>query len=51
MFPALVARATRRELRDLRGEDTSSPAEVLGVGGRADWNASRASRPAARPDR
>ncbi|MDX3737565.1 MULTISPECIES: SDR family oxidoreductase [Streptomyces] len=51
LFPAFVARATRRELRDLPREDTSSPAEVLGVGGRADWNASQASGPAARPDR
>ncbi|MBM7057371.1 SDR family oxidoreductase [Streptomyces durocortorensis] len=51
LFPALVARATRRELRSRPSEDMSSPVEVLGAGGRADWNSYRASRPAPPPDR
>ncbi|MFI1190569.1 SDR family oxidoreductase [Streptomyces californicus] len=51
VFPALVARAARRELRSLPREELSSPAEVLGAGGQADWNAFRTSRAASPPDR
>ncbi|MFF3259046.1 SDR family oxidoreductase [Streptomyces sp. NPDC002932] len=43
LFPALVARAARRELRTHLDGDLSSPAQVLGAGGRADWNTYRAS--------
>ncbi|MEV4876530.1 SDR family oxidoreductase [Streptomyces cyaneofuscatus] len=42
LFPALVARITRRELRDRPSDKLSSPVEVLGAGGRADWNSYRA---------
>ncbi|MGV0096393.1 SDR family oxidoreductase [Streptomyces californicus] len=49
LFPALVARAARRELRSLPREDLSSPAEVLGAGGQADWNSFRTSRAATPP--
>ncbi|MFE2979265.1 SDR family oxidoreductase [Streptomyces sp. NPDC059258] len=51
LFPALVARAARRELRARPSEDMASSVEVLGVGGRADWNSYRVSRPSAQPDR
>ncbi|MDQ0982876.1 SDR family oxidoreductase [Streptomyces sp. V2I9] len=51
LFPALVARATRRELRAHPGEEMSSPVQVLGAGGRADWDSFRASRPSPPPDR
>ncbi|MGW1666247.1 SDR family oxidoreductase [Streptomyces microflavus] len=44
LFPALVARVTRRELRGNLSDTMSSPIEVLGAGGRADWNAFTASR-------
>ncbi|MCF3166923.1 MULTISPECIES: SDR family oxidoreductase [Streptomyces] len=50
LFPALVARAARRELRSLPREELSSPAEVLGAGGQADWNSFRTSRAASPPD-
>ncbi|MFH8884720.1 SDR family oxidoreductase [Streptomyces californicus] len=50
LFPALVARAARRELRSLPREELSSPAEVLGAGGQADWDSFRASRAASPPD-
>ncbi|MEU1799102.1 SDR family oxidoreductase [Streptomyces californicus] len=49
LFPALVARAARRELRSLPREELSSPAEVLGEGGQADWNSFRTSRAASPP--
>ncbi|MFF8744503.1 SDR family oxidoreductase [Streptomyces californicus] len=49
LFPALVARAARRELRSLPREELSSPAEVLGAGGQADWNSFRTSRAASPP--
>ncbi|MFB8074278.1 SDR family oxidoreductase [Streptomyces californicus] len=49
LFPALVARAARRELRSLPREELSSPAEVLGAGGQADWNSFRTSRSASPP--
>lgn len=39
LFPALVARVTRRELRSRPSDTMSSPVEVLGEGGRADWHA------------
>ncbi|MFE7137808.1 SDR family oxidoreductase [Streptomyces sp. NPDC057644] len=51
LFPALVARAARRELRARPSMEMSSPVEVLGVGGRADWNSYRVSRPTPPPDR
>ncbi|MGN5634609.1 SDR family oxidoreductase [Streptomyces sp. AC154] len=44
LFPALAARATRRELRRNPGATLSSPVGVLGTGGLADWNSYRASR-------
>ncbi|MFF3030923.1 SDR family oxidoreductase [Streptomyces rubiginosohelvolus] len=44
LFPALVARITRRELRELHSETMSLPAQVLGSGGRADWESYQASR-------
>ncbi|MBK0372384.1 SDR family oxidoreductase [Streptomyces sp. RB110-1] len=50
LFPALVARAARRELRSLPREELLSPAEVLGAGGQADWNSFRTSRAASPPD-
>ncbi|MBT2381366.1 short-chain dehydrogenase [Streptomyces sp. CB00316] len=43
LFPALVARITRRELRDRPSDKLSSPVEVLGAGGRADWDSHRTS--------
>lgn len=51
LFPVLVARATRRELRARPSEDMSSPGEVLGAGGRADWTSYRASRTTPPPGR
>ncbi len=45
LFPALVAGITRRELRGSLRDVMSSPVEVLGAGGRADWNAYTDSRP------
>ncbi|MFE9461913.1 SDR family oxidoreductase [Streptomyces californicus] len=50
LFPTLVARAARRELRSLPREELASPAEVLGAGGQADWNSYRTSRAASPPD-
>lgn len=44
LFPALVARIARRELRDNPSDTMSSAAEVLGIGGRADWESYQASR-------
>lgn len=44
LFPAIVARTARRELRDNPSDTMSSSVEVLGTGGRADWNSYRASR-------
>ncbi|MEU7738420.1 SDR family oxidoreductase [Streptomyces griseus] len=44
LFPALVARAARRELRARPSRELSAPVEVLGAGGRADWSSYRASR-------
>ncbi|MFD0020037.1 SDR family oxidoreductase [Streptomyces sp. NPDC058382] len=43
LFPALVARTTRRELRGPSNMLTSS-VDVLGIGGRADWEAYQARR-------
>ncbi|MFD4234616.1 SDR family oxidoreductase [Streptomyces sp. NPDC058542] len=43
LFPVLVARIARRELRDRPVDELSSPGEILGAGGRADWNSYRAS--------
>ncbi|CAM5342088.1 hypothetical protein SGRI78S_01543 [Streptomyces griseus subsp. griseus] len=37
LFPVLVARAARRELRARPSRELSAPVEVLGAGGRADW--------------
>ncbi|MEU0098483.1 SDR family oxidoreductase [Streptomyces sp. NPDC006267] len=51
LFPALVARVARRELRGHREDALSSPAEVLGAGGRADWDSHSASRSAHPPER
>ncbi|RPK88372.1 MULTISPECIES: SDR family oxidoreductase [Streptomyces] len=51
LFPALVARITRRELRARPSETMPSPVEVLGAGGEADWNSHRASRSSPPPDR
>ncbi|KQZ18792.1 MULTISPECIES: SDR family oxidoreductase [Streptomyces] len=45
LFPALVARTARRELRGRPRDTMSSPVEVLGAGGRADWDSYRATRP------
>ncbi|MFI7285690.1 SDR family oxidoreductase [Streptomyces anulatus] len=42
LFPVIVARIARRELRDRPGDELSSSGEVLGAGGRADWNSYRA---------
>ncbi|MBQ1116402.1 SDR family oxidoreductase [Streptomyces sp. C3-3] len=50
LFPALVARTTRRELRAHSGEAMSSRGAVLGTGGHADWNSYQASRSAPRSD-
>lgn len=44
LFPALVAQVTRRELRARPRSALSSGAEVLGTGGRADWDSYRVSR-------
>ncbi|MFI6143553.1 SDR family oxidoreductase [Streptomyces griseus] len=44
LFPALVARAARRELRARPSRELSASVEVLGAGGRADWSSYRASR-------
>ncbi|MGW1818041.1 SDR family oxidoreductase [Streptomyces sp. NPDC002125] len=46
LFPALVARTSRRELRAHHDGTISSRGKILGVGGRADWNSYRASRSA-----
>ncbi|GAA3020947.1 SDR family oxidoreductase [Streptomyces fulvorobeus] len=43
LFPAFVTRITRRELRD-HPSALSSPAEVLGTGGRVDWHSYQAER-------
>ncbi|OKK18024.1 SDR family oxidoreductase [Streptomyces sp. NBC_00341] len=51
VFPALVARITRRELRGGPSGTLSHPVEVLGVGGRADWDSYRAGRFRPPPDR
>ncbi|MFH9610636.1 SDR family oxidoreductase [Streptomyces sp. NPDC017448] len=51
VFPALVAWAARRELRAHSSDELSSPVEVLGAGGRADWHSFRASRDSSPPDR
>ncbi|MEW1610937.1 MULTISPECIES: SDR family oxidoreductase [unclassified Streptomyces] len=51
LFPALVARITRRELRSLPSDSLSSPVEVLGIGGRADWDSYQASRSSPPRDR
>ncbi|MFJ1928253.1 MULTISPECIES: SDR family oxidoreductase [unclassified Streptomyces] len=51
VFPALVARITRRELRGRPSGTLSRPVEVLGVGGRADWDSYRAGRFRPPPDR
>ncbi|MFD5643993.1 SDR family oxidoreductase [Streptomyces anulatus] len=50
LFPALVARTARRELRAHPGGTRSSRGEVLGTGGHADWNSYRASRSTPRSD-
>ncbi|WP_411082309.1 SDR family oxidoreductase [Streptomyces sp. cmx-18-6] len=44
LFPGLVAHVTRRELRARPRSALTSAAEVLGTGGRADWDSYRASR-------
>ncbi|MEU6936500.1 MULTISPECIES: SDR family oxidoreductase [Streptomyces] len=51
LFPALVARITRRELHSHHRETLSAPAEVLGAGGQADWNSYRVSRSSPSPER
>lgn len=51
LFPTLVGWAARRELRARPSEEMSSPVEVLGAGGRADWHSFRASRGSSPPDR
>ncbi|MFB8085899.1 SDR family oxidoreductase [Streptomyces sp. NPDC055992] len=50
LFPALVSRIARRELKDHLGGALSSPAEVLGSGGHADWDSFRALRGFPPPD-
>ncbi|WP_329612312.1 SDR family oxidoreductase [Streptomyces brevispora] len=45
LFPALVARTARRELRDRPSAERSAPGKVLGAGGRADWNSYRTTSP------
>ncbi|MFI1931515.1 SDR family oxidoreductase [Streptomyces sp. NPDC020330] len=50
LFPALVARIARRELRARPGGAMSSRGEVLGAGGHADWNSYWASHSALPPD-
>ncbi|GAA3360146.1 SDR family oxidoreductase [Streptomyces antimycoticus] len=49
VFPALVARISRRELRRPSGAEFTAGTGVLGAGGRADWSAHR-SAPSPRPD-
>ncbi len=51
LFPALVARITRRELRGRPSGALSAPVEVLGIGGRADWHSYQAGRFRPPPDR
>ncbi|MEV6260151.1 SDR family oxidoreductase [Streptomyces sp. NPDC051784] len=41
LFPVLVARTARRELRNPSYDKDPSPGAVLGAGGRADWNSYR----------
>ncbi|RAJ39999.1 short-subunit dehydrogenase [Kitasatospora sp. SolWspMP-SS2h] len=43
VFPALVARTTRRELRAAADGELATAGEVLGAGGHADWNSYRES--------
>ncbi|MFC8700876.1 SDR family oxidoreductase [Streptomyces anulatus] len=50
LFPALVARTARRELRAHPGGTRSSRGVVLGTGGHADWNSYRASHSTPRSD-
>ncbi|MEV1047800.1 SDR family oxidoreductase [Streptomyces sp. NPDC049916] len=45
-FPPVVARLARRELRSLPPDTLTASGEVLGAGGRADWNSYRAARSA-----
>ncbi|MEU0009306.1 SDR family oxidoreductase [Streptomyces sp. NPDC006314] len=45
LFPAVVARITRRELRKRSRAELAADVEVLGAGGRADWNSYRSARP------
>ena len=50
LFPAVVARITRRELRRHSPSELAADLTVLGAGGRADWNAHRsADRPTDKP--
>ncbi|MEU2556144.1 SDR family oxidoreductase [Streptomyces sp. NPDC013313] len=50
LFPAVVARITRRELRHHSPAELASDLAVLGAGGRADWNAYRSTgRPPDQP--
>ncbi|MFJ9107646.1 SDR family oxidoreductase [Streptomyces sp. NPDC102283] len=51
LFPALVARTARRELRARPNVRLSSRGEVLGTGGRADWSSYQNSRSTPPPDR
>ncbi|MFI8230953.1 SDR family oxidoreductase [Streptomyces sp. NPDC085900] len=46
LFPAAVARITRRELRSQSKADLATDVGVLGVGGRADWDAHASAGPA-----
>ncbi|WP_100834347.1 SDR family oxidoreductase [Kitasatospora fiedleri] len=45
VFPALVARTARRELRAAADGELATAGEVLGAGGHADWNSYRESQP------
>ncbi|MEU1710724.1 SDR family oxidoreductase [Streptomyces sp. NPDC005706] len=50
LFPAVVARITRRELRRHSPSELAADLGVLGAGGRADWDAYRsADRPPGQP--
>ncbi|MER6346021.1 SDR family oxidoreductase [Streptomyces sp. NPDC001595] len=49
VFPALVARATRRELRARSTTDLGGDVGVLGAGGRADWDSFRSAPPSPPP--
>ncbi|MFF9094382.1 SDR family oxidoreductase [Streptomyces sp. NPDC014802] len=52
LFPALVARAARRELRRTSAADLAAGTGVMGEGGRADWEAHRTTlHSTAAPDR